>query len=122
VVPPEQEWPNILGALRFIRDHVEPVIGEVRVVSAYRDEAFNACLGGAPASAHRTYHALDLAPVDAAVTRDVLIERLCAAHAREGPRAGIGLGVYGGVRFHVDARSYRGWGADHRASSFPCRK
>jgi hypothetical protein len=121
VAPPEKVWPNIVPVLRFIRDHVEPAIGDVRVVSAYRDPAFNACVGGAPASGHKEFHAFDLLPVDRAVTRDRLISRLCAIHRREGARAGIGLGIYGGRRFHIDARSYRGWGADHRSASFPCR-
>ena len=120
-VPAETRWSNIVPALRFIRDHVEPTIGSVRVVSAFRDDAFNACIGGAPASAHRSYHALDLVPLDHAVTREVLIERLCALHASEGPANDVGLGIYSGVRFHIDARSYRGWGGDHRAGSFPCQ-
>lgn len=121
VAPPDKDWPNIVPALRFIRDHVEPAIGDVRVVSAYRDPAFNACVGGAPASAHTEFHAVDLLPVDRAVTRDRLISTLCAIHQREGARAGIGLGIYGGRRFHIDARSYRGWGADYHSASFPCR-
>jgi Peptidase M15 len=121
VAPPDKDWPNIVPALRFIRDHVKPAIGDVRVVSAYRDPAFNACVGGAPASAHKEFHAVDLLPVDRAVTRDRLISTLCAIHQREGARAGIGLGIYGGRRFHLDARSYRGWGADRRSASFPCR-
>jgi len=119
--PPDRDWPNIVPALRFIRDHVEPAIGDVRVVSAYRDPAFNACVGGAPASAHKEFYAVDLIPVDRAVTRERLISTLCAIHQRKGARAGIGLGIYGGRRFHIDARSYRGWGADFRSSSFPCR-
>ncbi|HET7463617.1 MAG TPA: D-Ala-D-Ala carboxypeptidase family metallohydrolase [Longimicrobium sp.] len=122
VAPPDGEWPNIVPALRFIRDHVEPAIGEVRVVSAYRDPAFNACVGGAPASAHQEYQAIDLLPVDRAITRERLISTLCAIHRQEGARAGIGLGIYRGLRFHVDARSYRGWGADRRGVSFPCRR
>lgn len=121
VAPPDKDWPKIVPVLRFIRDHVEPVIGDVRVVSAYRDPAFNACVGGAPASAHRGFYAIDLLPVDRAVTRDRLISTLCAIHQREGARAGIGLGIYRGRRFHLDARSYRGWGADYRSDSFPCR-
>lgn len=122
VIPPETEWRNIVGALSFIRDHVKPAIGDVRVVSAFRDEAFNACVGGAAESAHRSFYALDLVPLDNDVTRDVLIESLCTVHAAHGYRARIGLGIYGGVRFHVDARSYRGWGADHRSASFPCER
>jgi hypothetical protein len=118
--PPEELWPNIVPALRFIRDHVEPAIGEVTVVSGYRDAAFNQCVRGAPRSAHGGFHALDLLPLDARVTRERLISALCPIHARERPRSSIGLGIYRARRFHIDARSYRRWGADHRSASSPC--
>jgi hypothetical protein len=121
VEPPDEAWPHIVATLRFIRDYVEPALGDVRVVSAFRDEAFNTCVGGAPASAHRTFQAVDLVPVDPAITREQLIGALCALHAREGARFGVGLGIYTARRFHVDTRSYRGWGADHHAATFPCR-
>lgn len=120
VEPPEELWPNIVATLRFVRDHVEPAIGEVRAVSGFRDEAFNACVGGAPASAHRQFYAVDLVPLDRRVSRETLIERLCVVHAREGPAGNVGLGIYRARRFHIDTRRYRGWGADHRAASFPC--
>jgi hypothetical protein len=120
-IPPEDQWSNIVPALRFVRDHVEPAIGDVQVVSGFRAEVFNECIGGASRSAHRSYHALDLTPIVRSVTREVLIERLCAVHRGEGREFGIGLGIYSGVRFHVDAKGYRGWGVDHRAGSFPCR-
>lgn len=120
-MPPEALWPQIVPALRFIRDHVIPAIGQVRVVSAFRDQAFNTCIRGARGSAHVGFHALDLVPVDPAVTRERLIAELCPVHARQGPTAGIGLGIYSGRRFHIDARRFRGWGADHHGASFPCR-
>jgi hypothetical protein len=119
-VPPEEEWGRIVPTLRFVRDYVEPVVGDVRVVSAYRDQAFNECVGGAPASAHRGFVAVDLVPVASDVSREDLIETLCALHTREGPTHGVGLGIYTARRFHIDTRSYRGWGADHHAATFPC--
>lgn len=118
--PPEEVWTHVVPALRFIRDHVEPAIGDVRVVSGYRDEAFNACIRGAPRSAHRGFHALDLVPVDRGVSRADLIKALCPIHAREGVEADIGMGVYSGQRFHIDARGFRGWGVDYRRATFPC--
>lgn len=119
-MPPEHLWPNIIPTLRFIRDHVEPAIGELLVASAYRDATFNACVRGASQSAHLAFYALDLVPRNPFVGRGQLIGALCSVHAREGPGAGIGLGVYRARRFHIDARSYRGWGDDHRSGSFPC--
>lgn len=118
--PPEALWPAMFATLRLLRDHVAPALGAVRVVSAWRSEAFNTCLGGAARSAHREFIALDLVPVDPAITRVQLIERLCAVHRALGPQSRFGLGIYSGRRFHIDTRSFRGWGADHRGASFPC--
>lgn len=120
-MPPEEIWPRIVPALRFIRDYVKPAVGDVAVASSYRDEVLNECVRGASLSAHRNFYALDLVPVDAAVSRERLIETLCPIHAREGPRLRIGLGIYRARRFHVDARGYRGWGEDFRSATFPCR-
>lgn len=120
VAPPEEEWRNIAPALRFIRDHVKPAIGAVRVVSAYRDDAFNTCIGGASRSAHRSFYAVDLVPVDEGVSRADLIALLCPIHSSAGASARIGLGIYSARRFHIDARGYRGWGADHHSATFPC--
>jgi hypothetical protein len=121
-MPPEAIWPRIVPALRFIRDHVKPVIGDVAVASGYRDVAFNACVEGAPQSAHLSFHALDLLPVDRRVTRARLIETLCPGHARDGPGARIGMGIYQARRFHIDARRFRGWGEDFHAATFPCAR
>ena len=68
----------------------------------------------------RRFEALDLVPTDRAVTRERLIAALCPIHERDGARLNMGLGIYAGRRFHVDARSYRGWGADYHAATFPC--
>lgn len=118
--PPEEVWAHIVPALRFIRDHVQPAIGDVRVASAYRDEAFNNCVRGAPRSAHRDYYALDLLPVERGVSRARLIETLCPIHAGEGAGRQIGMGIYQARRFHIDARGFRGWGEDFHRATFPC--
>lgn len=120
VVPEEADWPNLYPTLRFVRDHVEPAIGEVEVASGYRDDRLNACSGGRPFSAHRRYFALDLLPLDPAVTRADLIERLCDVHAKAGPAAKAGLGFYSRTRFHVDTMRFRRWGADGSGATSPC--
>jgi hypothetical protein len=122
VMPPEELWANIVPALRFIRDHVKPAIGEVTVASGYRDEQFNKCVGGAPRSAHRGFHALDLLPVDRAIGRQELIAALCPIHARQGRTDHIGMGIYLARRFHIDGLRYRGWGEDFHAKTFPCAR
>ena len=120
VMPPEEIWPRIVPALRYIRDYVKPAVGAVSVASGYRDEAFNACVQGASRSAHREYYALDLVPHDVRMTRERLVAVLCPIHAREGPRFSIGMGVYRARRFHIDASGFRGWGEDFRRATFPC--
>ena len=55
-------------------------------------------------------------------TREILIRDLCNAHARRGGPYGVGLGFYVGVRFHVDTRKYRSWGAEGPGRrGVPCR-
>ena len=120
VAPPETDWANIVVTLRILRDQVVPAVGPLEVVSAYRDPEFNTCVHGASRSAHMSFHALDLVPVDRTVTRERLIAALCPIHAREGGRLRMGLGIYTGRRFHVDATGHRGWGADYRWTTFPC--
>ena len=120
VEPPERDWANIVATLRILRDEVIPTVGPLNVESGYRDPAFNACIHGAQRSAHVGFEALDITPVNRAVTRELLIAMLCPLHAREGARLQMGLGVYAGRRFHVDARSYRGWGPDYHRTTFPC--
>ncbi|MEQ1810674.1 MAG: D-Ala-D-Ala carboxypeptidase family metallohydrolase [Terricaulis sp.] len=119
-MPPEELWRGIVPALRFVRDYVKPALGELRVASSYRDDVLNACVHGASQSVHRNYYALDLVPVDDAISRERLIETLCPIHARDGRRLGIGLGIYRARRFHIDARGFRGWGEDFHSATFPC--
>lgn len=120
VVPERAHWDNVVPTLRFVRDFVEPTIGQVEVASAYRNEQLNACAGGSPGSAHRRYYALDLVPLDSAVTREALIHDLCRVHANAGAAHHVGLGFYTRTRFHVDTMRFRRWGADGRAASSPC--
>jgi len=119
-VAPADKWTNIVTTLKFVRDEVTPAIGKVEALSVYRNEQLNSCSNGAPASAHRMFFALDLTPVDAAVSRDAMIRGICAAHARSGRGYDAGLGFYSGLRFHVDSSGFRKWGSDGRGASSPC--
>ena len=110
-VPPPQYWPNLVQTLRFIHEQVVPAVGPVEVVSGFRNSTLNQCAGGAQESAHRYYQAIDLVPLRP-TTREALIQHLCDAHARRGGPYGVGLGFYVGVRFHIDSRKYRSWGAE----------
>jgi hypothetical protein len=118
-VPPTSAWPNIVAALRYVGAYVEPRIGEVEVVSVYRNPRLNACAGGAPASTHRTMGAVDMVPLRP-VTREALMTQLCAIHLASGERFWIGLGLYKGLRFHIDAKKFREWGMAGARGGFGC--
>lgn len=119
-VPPEALWPDIVPALRIVRDKVIPRIGAVEALSVFRSPKINACIHGASHSYHMQFKAIDMRPGKGA-TRDQLILKMCSLQYREGHALNMGLGIYRGTRFHVDAAGYRRWGYDYHAASSPCR-
>ena len=119
-IAPVAEWPNIVQTLRYIRDRVIPVIGPVEPVSAYRNPALNLCAGGANESAHRFNQAIDLVPLRP-ITREALMQQLCAMHRRAGEPYGVGLGFYAYHRFHIDTRRFRNWGFGQAPEAEQCR-
>ncbi len=110
-VPPTSEWPHIIQTLRYIRDYVIPAVGPVEPVSVYRNPELNKCAGGAPESAHKQDSAIDMVPLKP-ITREALIQTLCAAHTKNGDRYTAGLGFYAYLRFHVDSTKFRRWNVD----------
>jgi hypothetical protein len=118
-VAPPGEWPHVAATLKFVRDHVVPVIGPVEAVSAYRDDALNHCAGGAPESAHRHFYAVDFLPL-VPIPRPGLMRSLCMIHDLRGRDSGIGLGFYAFTRFHLDSKGFRRWGADGKSATSPC--
>jgi len=118
-VPPVNSWPNIVAALRYVGAYIEPVIGQVEVVSVYRNPALNACAGGAPESTHRTMGAVDMVPLRP-VFREALMTSLCRIHVQSGAWNNIGLGFYKGLRFHIDAKKFREWGTAGAAGGYGC--
>ncbi len=128
VLPPRHLWPNILPALRLVRDRVVPAIGKVAVASAFRDPALNACSRGAGRSRHMGFHALDLVPL-AQADVPAGFAKLCAAWRASGGGSRWGLGAYYDAarpaqnrvgRFHVDGTGWRTWGFDYRRASSGC--
>jgi len=118
-LPPQSDWPHIIRTLRFIRAEVVPTIGPVSAVSGYRSPELGKCAGGAPKSAHGGYYALDLVP-QRDISRETLIQRMCAVHTHFGAAYAVGLGFYDHTRFHVDTKSNRLWGSDYHATTSPC--
>jgi hypothetical protein len=119
-VAPFAEWQHIAGTLQFVKKHVEPVIGEVEAVSGFRNAELNSCSGGAKASAHRHFFALDLVPANEDLTRAAMIRSICKIHDWRGADYGVGLGFYSGNRFHVDSKGFRRWGPDGKGATSPC--
>lgn len=120
-MPPRELWPHVVPTLRFIRDEIAPRIGPVAVESGYREPKLNRCAGGAAHSAHALFYALDLMP-QRAVSQKVLIATICNVHREAGRNHNVGLGFYGGVRFHVDTKGFRRWGSDNHSGTSPCAR
>ncbi len=118
-VAPFDEWQHIAATLRFVRSHVEPAIGPVEALSGYRSEHLNRCSGGASESAHRHFYAIDLKPVRD-LSRSAMVRSVCKVHQWRGGAYDIGLGFYSGLRFHVDSKGFRRWGADGKGATSPC--
>jgi len=118
-VPPTTAWPNIVAALRFIGAFIEPVIGPVEPVSVYRNPGLNACAGGARTSTHLTAGAVDMVPLRP-ITREALMMSLCRIQTDKGGWNSIGLGFYKGLRFHVDSKKAREWGAAGTRGGYGC--
>ena len=108
-VPPTSEWANIVATLNYIGSYIVPAMGPVEPVSVYRNPALNVCAGGAAASTHREMGAIDMVPLRP-ISREALMQGLCAIHVTNADVTNAGLGFYKGVRFHIDARKHREWG------------
>lgn len=119
-VAPTGEWVHIADTLSFVKAHVEPVIGKVEALSGFRNEELNQCSGGAKASAHRHFYALDLTPASEDISRAAMIRSICKIHDFRGEDYGIGLGFYNGMRFHVDSKGFRRWGPNGKGATSPC--
>lgn len=118
-VAPFTEWQHIARTLSFVKEHVQPVVGPVEALSGFRNEALNQCSGGARQSAHRHFYALDLTPLQP-ISRAGMMKSICAIHGYRGRDYDIGLGFYSGMRFHVDSKGFRMWGADGKGATSPC--
>lgn len=107
-IPPSDQWRNIVATLALLRDEVEPALGPMDILSAYRTDNYNRKSGGASSSKHRDFCGLDLIP-KSNISRKELVEELRSLHARLGPGSNLGLGIYHNLRFHIDTCGYRIW-------------
>ncbi|MCK7597852.1 D-Ala-D-Ala carboxypeptidase family metallohydrolase [Microbulbifer sp. CAU 1566] len=107
-IPPRKDWKTMVATLRVIRDHIIPELGQVTVLSGWRTPGYNAKAGGARSSKHLHFCGVDLIP-EADFTRGELLPKLRKIHQRYGRKRNIGLGIYSGVRFHIDTCGFRRW-------------
>ena len=128
ILPPRRLWPNILPALKLVREQAIPAVGRVAVASAFRIPATNSCSRGASQSRHLTFSALDLIPLDQP-DAPASFRKLCARWRDAGARSGWGLGAYYDAhrprqnqvaRFHVDGTGWRTWGFSYGRGSSGC--
>jgi hypothetical protein len=108
VIPPKEYWPRIVPVLKFIDRELKPAMGEFEVMSGYRTPSYNKSAGGAKNSRHQYFEALDLQP-KRSLTRAETHALLDPIWRAKGKAYNLGLGLYGGVRFHVDTYRYRTW-------------
>jgi hypothetical protein len=107
-IPPRDQWSGIVPTLTVVRDEVVPLTGPVEVMSGFRTEVYNSKAGGAKGSRHKWFEAVDMVPVQV-WRRSALHGVLVPWWKAHGKRGAVGLGLYDGVRFHVDTHRYRNW-------------
>ncbi|MBV7255162.1 hypothetical protein KCG44_00025 [Pacificimonas sp. WHA3] len=120
-LPDRQLWDGAFRSLKVLKTEIVPRIGPVSIVSGYRHATLNECAGGAARSVHREFGAFDVFAIGA-LSRDDMIEHLCAWHDARGADLSAGLGIYQLKKFHIDVglRGYRRWGSDYTIRSAPC--
>jgi len=108
VLPDRKHWDNMVRTLQLIESEVIPVLGDLVPVSGERSEEYNAISGGANKSMHLNFCALDLVP-EKTMDRKELHKQLQEIHHKIGKKYDMGLGLYSGLRFHIDTCGYRQW-------------
>ncbi|CAM4186176.1 MULTISPECIES: D-Ala-D-Ala carboxypeptidase family metallohydrolase [Vibrio] len=107
-IPDRKLVPNMVRTVKFIQQHVEPVLGPLVPVSGDRTQYYNQTSGGATKSKHLSFCALDLVPIND-ISREELHKKLWGIYKSEGKKNDMGMGLYSGVRFHIDTCGYRNW-------------
>ncbi|PMH43290.1 hypothetical protein BCU68_04265 [Vibrio sp. 10N.286.49.B3] len=107
-LPDDKNIPKMINTIRFIQTYIEPEIGLVIPVSGERTAEYNQEAGGASQSKHLSFCALDVVPKDS-IDRTVLHEKLLHIFNTVGKKYNVGLGLYSGVRFHIDTCGFRQW-------------
>jgi len=107
-IPPKENWKAMVDTLRVVQQEIVPRIGPVHVLSGWRTYGYNGKAGGSRRSKHMHFCGLDMVP-QKKFSRKQLVPILRDIHKRVGKQWNMGLGIYSGVRFHVDTCGYRRW-------------
>ena len=111
-LPPRNVWPNIVPTLRFIKQNIKPVIGDVEVISGFREKHYNLLVGGVAGSRHIYFQALDIVPVKNFCLEDLRPKLMRIYRSNASIQYKLGLGIYSGIKFHVDTLyRKRTWGS-----------
>jgi hypothetical protein len=104
-LPPRELWPNIVPTARVLDELRERLGSPVRLLSIYRNQAYNSCLSGtAPESQHKSMRAIDFAAEDGRGPAHWRAQ-LLAMRDNEQLFSG-GIGIYN-TFVHVDTRGPR---------------
>lgn len=106
--PEVDQWQSMANTLIFLQQEIVPIIGDVIPVSGDRSDEYNRLAGGAGQSKHMQFCALDMVPVKS-YSREELMSKLKKIHRKVGQKYQAGLGIYGGIRFHIDTCGFRQW-------------
>lgn len=101
-LPPKSLWPNVVSTLLML-DEIRAQLGApIRVLSGYRNDAYNTCISGAPKSYHKQFNAIDFTA--AAGTPEIWRRIATGIRASDSRYAG-GIGKYISANFvHIDTR------------------
>ncbi len=107
-MPGTKQVHRMVKTVKFIQTHIEPAVGPLVPVSGDRDQYYNQTSGGATRSQHLNFCALDLVPIND-ISREDLHKKLWEIYWSVGRENNMGMGLYSGVRFHIDTCGYRNW-------------
>ncbi|WP_227268408.1 N-acetylmuramoyl-L-alanine amidase [Roseobacter weihaiensis] len=101
-LPPRDLWTNVVPTISML-DEIRARLGApVRVFSAYRNDAYNACISGAANSHHKQFRAIDFT---ASAGTPEIWRRIAADIRASDSRYAGGIGKYISGNFvHIDTR------------------
>lgn len=108
VLPNRDHIDNMVRTVKYVEQYIVPVIGDLVPVSGERSEEYNAISGGAKSSKHLVFCAMDMVP-EKSWDRAELHKKLVEIHNQTGKANNVGLGLYSGLRFHIDTCGFRRW-------------